>query len=156
GRADANLKFSVTPGQTPGALPSIDTTFQLHWKFDTNDGNGSPPTVSFGDVTVSAGSLFGTFLAPFVQDIQQITAPIQPFINILKTPIPGISDLSHLIGGGDVTLESLALKIGGFTKDPELEGIMQLASLIIDLTNDIDTLNVNGDKLSLDFGGFDL
>jgi hypothetical protein len=157
GGADAKLQFAAYMGSAPpNELFDISTDFQLDWKFDTHDANGSPPTVSFGDVTIGLGPLFGKILAPIVQDIQLFTNPIQPYIGLIKTPLPVLSDLNHLVGGGDVTLESLAQFAANSSGDPELEAIMDAATLLIDLTNDINSVDVQGDNLSIDFGSFGL
>ena len=124
--------------------------------FSSNDATGKrSPTVAFGDVTLSAGTFFSQIVKPIVQDIQTLTQPIQPFIDGAAVPLPGLSDLSHLVGGGDVTLEGIA-KLAGPEAGPEIQAIVDLATFLVDLTGDINKIDTSSDNLSIDFGSFNL
>ncbi len=157
GQANLNLHLDAAIGSSndTDSFPSVGTNFELHWAFN-GDTMGAAPTVAFKDVSMSAGTLFSKVVKPLVEDIQTFTQPIQPIIDVLKAPIPGLTDLSHLIGGKDVTLESIIQTVAKNAGDPELQVIVNLATILVDLTNDIDKIDTSGNNLMIDFGSFTL
>ncbi len=157
GTANLNLHLDAAIGGSgdTDSFPSVGTNFELHWAFN-GDTMGSAPTVAFNNVSMSAGTLFNKIVKPLVNDIQTFTQPIQPIIDVLKAPIPGLTDLSHLIGGGDVTLEGIIQTVAANAGDPELQAIVNLATILVDLTNDIDKIDTSGPNLMIDFGSFTL
>jgi hypothetical protein len=43
--------------------------------------------------------------------VQDVLGPVESIINLLTTPIPGLCDLSHPVGQGDVTLYGIAGRV---------------------------------------------
>ncbi len=158
GQANLNLHLVAAIGGAgdTDSFPSVGTDLELHWTFNTNDTAGSAPTVAFNNVSMSAGALFSKVVKPLVEDIQTFTQPVQPVIDVLKAPIPGLTDLSHLIGGGDVTLQGIIEKVASATDNQELQFYVNLASFLVNLTNDIDKIDTSGNNLMIDFGSFTL
>ncbi len=64
--------------------------------------------LSFGDVSLNLGQFVNRVLRPVLTQIQDDTAPLNDVINVLDKPLPVLTDLSNLVGGGDVTLMGLA------------------------------------------------
>jgi Ca2+-binding RTX toxin-like protein len=99
------------------SLPGLSGDFKLlaHWDaadplgFALNDGD----SFGFFDVGLDAGLFLRTALGPIVADIISTLKPVQPILDTISAPIPVLSDLSHLVGGGDVTLVTLASAFGG-------------------------------------------
>ncbi|MCW2600804.1 MAG: toxins and related Ca2+-binding protein-like protein [Frankiales bacterium] len=99
------------------SLPGLSGDFKLlgTWSlndplaFSLNDGD----SFGFFDVKLEAGKFLRTALGPIVQDIITTLKPVQPILDTISAPIPVLSDLSHLAGGDDVTLVTLAQAFGG-------------------------------------------
>jgi len=99
------------------SLPGLSGDFRLQatWTaanplaFTVNSGD----SFGFFDVKLEAGKFLKTALGPIVQDIISTLKPVQPILDTISAPIPVLSDLSHLAGGDDVTLVSLASAFGG-------------------------------------------
>ncbi|GAI92495.1 unnamed protein product, partial [marine sediment metagenome] len=85
--------------------------------------------VEFQDITLDLGSFVSDVIGPIVGQIQEITEPIQPIIDVLTYPIPVISDL-----GPDLTLLDIAGYLGGV--DPRLlHAIADVITLINSIPN---------------------
>ncbi len=97
--------------------------------------------VEFRDVSLDLGSFISDFAAPVLREIQKVTGPIQPIVDILTSPLPVISDL-----GPPVTLLDLARMTGRF--DPSL---IEAIADIITLVNAIPTTAGN---VIIGFGDF--
>ena len=60
--------------------------------------------VEFENVGLDMGTFISEYVKPIVEEVQKITAPIQPLIDVVTTPIPVISDLA----GSPITLLDIA------------------------------------------------
>ncbi|MEQ1862930.1 MAG: hypothetical protein ABMA13_23660, partial [Chthoniobacteraceae bacterium] len=158
GNATINLKLaSALPAAA--VMPKLGSDFGVAWTFanapvdpaDNNADFGNAPVVSFANNTVNLGSFFDGFASDALQTISDITAPLQPVIDILTAPIPILSDL----GSTKVTL----LDFAGV--EPETVSAIEGLSDIIDLVqlingftgNDgvqiqIGSVRINGDLRS--------
>ncbi|TDW87430.1 Ca2+-binding RTX toxin-like protein [Kribbella pratensis] len=100
-------------GDTTRLLPGLTATFKFAAAW-----NGSAPdqigisTLEFDDVTVDPGAFLSSTIKPIVDDIVSTLKPVQPILDTITAPIPVLSDLSHLAGGGDVTILTLAQAFG--------------------------------------------
>ncbi len=159
---DSNNVQAVDSTELDLSLPHIQADFHLFWDLSGSDpGAGladlgsQPPTVQLNNVTVNLGSFLGSAMAPLVDMIQQVTAPIQPALDVLNAPIPGLSDL----GVGPVSLMSLAgaLNQAGLVPQ-EYQPIVSLAKDIDDLLTAINTLKIdpNTYDIGINTGSFDL
>jgi hypothetical protein len=149
------------PGQSSLSMPQVQANFHLAWDMSGSNpdaglaGLGSQaPTVQLNHVRVGLGSFLSSAIAPIVNIVQEVTAPIQPALDVLEYPIPGLSDL----GVGKVSL----LKLVGVLNDTGIIPVpyQQLVSLAInlsDLVNAVNTaLQVNDGNVYIDTGSFDL
>ncbi len=118
---DANLnlglKTQLRAGETAG-LPSLTANFVMTWTYQIESLNGGLPTpatpnIYFNNVTFHAGEFVSRFLAPTARQIQTFTKPLQPVIDTVEAPVPGISTLSTATGGDPITMLSILEKLGG-------------------------------------------
>ena len=86
------------------------------------------------------------------ESIQTTTAPLEPIQEILRYPLPGLTDLSHVVGGGDITLLDLADVVAPYTGYGPL---WDLIHSVGDLVYAIDQIEL-GDSVRLPLGGFNL
>jgi hypothetical protein len=163
GNALGPIKIPNLNNAASFTFPSVSTTFLLNWNFlGTAPAAADISTVGFGDVQVNLGSFLSSFVQPVVQVIEQVTAPLQPILNFLNTPIPGVSDFSHLVGQGDVTPLTVLDKVAPYVLGPAAEPLVDLIGELVKTVNDIDNLFGNNaaanaaNGLSLDLGSFDL
>jgi Ca2+-binding RTX toxin-like protein len=128
-------------------LASWSSGAPLDFALDSGDSFG------FFDVKLEAGQFLKTALGPVVADIISTLKPVQPILDTISAPIPVLSDLSHLAGGGDVTLVTLAKAFGsGFdTVDKVVQVINTIKTLNSVLTSassgaiDIGSLSLKAD-----------
>ena len=107
--ADADLDVHIITTLRGGeeyGFPSVHTDFSLQWVFDPSL-SVQPPTIEFTDVQLDAGKFVSQFLAPIVEKVQKLTRPLQPIIDVVSAPVPGLSDLSEAAGGPKITLLSI-------------------------------------------------
>jgi Ca2+-binding RTX toxin-like protein len=133
--ASANIDVHITAGIDPGsnvsgkavaALPKIVTDFKLDWTFDAlHPSDGGLTFVGFKDIGLDLGSFFTDFLKPVIGGIQDVTKPLQPFIDVFTSPIPVISDLA----GQPVTLLDVASLFGEVDPDM-LDAVANLITMV--------------------------
>ena len=132
--------------------PTLTSDFVLSW--DLGLGGGfeelSAPSVSFDNIRLQIGTFLSGFVGDILGPIQQILEPIQPIIDVLTSPLPGISYLF----GEDTTI----LDLGRWFGYEEAADFIEGAIGIINLVNSLEV----GENIYLDFGslsfgeGFDL
>lgn len=166
--AEASAELAMTLGIAGdnGGFPQIKADFLLDWAIDGSPAAGiqpvslfNPPAgfnfsksiqsglqvVEFRDVSLDMGAYITDVVGPIVRKIQEVTAPVQPIIDIVTTPLPVLSDL-----GLDITLLDIAKLTG--TVDVRfieaLESIQEVVSLI-------DSIEIPADgSLLVPFGKF--
>jgi Ca2+-binding RTX toxin-like protein len=134
---DPSLKFSLTP-TGPSATPytslmDIGDTIQDGLKL-----------VEFQNVSLDLGSYITDVVKPVLEQIQDVTEPLQPIIDFLTTPFPVLSDL-----GLQLTFLDLAKFFG---KDYFDVGFLESVIEIVDFVNSIDTSSF--DELWINFDDF--
>ena len=135
-------------------FPGIAT--DLHFKWDLPKGT---PQFSYDNVSFELGSFLSSFVGPIIQDIQIFTQPLEPLLAVLNFPLPGLTDLSHLIDGGNVTLLGIAQKAaeaGAF--GPGIDEAVELVATLLKITNDINQIEVDasGKDVTVPLGSFSL
>jgi parallel beta-helix repeat protein len=156
GTADLYLRAGARLGpDTDFQYPGISTDIEIHWSFDSDQPTLNPPTVQFQNVGLDLGTAISDLIRPVLETIQLVTMPGQPIIEVLKKPLPGLTDISHALGSGNVSIQSLideANQAGAFG---EYKQLVSLISTGVDITNIINTIE-NGDSLRIVYGDFDL
>jgi Ca2+-binding RTX toxin-like protein len=149
------LKAKV--GEDAG-FPGIQAEFRLHWKWDnvapsTAGGDADHAlTIGFSNIAIDTGEVFGHLLSPIVNKIKQVTGPLDPITKTLYAPIPVLSDLSHLVGGDDVTLISIAKAFSTIAGGPDLKFIDTITA-VIDFINHFPTCSTS---CLIPLGSFDI
>lgn len=150
--------LKAKPGGGDAGFPGIQADFRMHWKWD----NAAPGTatgdddhklqIAFDRVALDTGEVFGHLLAPIVNKIKEVTGPLDPVIKTLYAPIPVLSDLSHLVGGDDITLVSIAKAFSTIAGGPKLDFIDTIAG-VVNFINNFPTCTTS---CLIPIGSFDL
>jgi len=124
--ADANLLIHAGILGTGNGFPSVYGVLHAHWGWgftaggsepgdgDTLDSSNTPtPGVSFEHLNLDIGELLHNYLQPIFKQIQDVTSPLKPVIDVLQAPIPVVSQLAELVGQPPVTLIDLAEAASG-------------------------------------------
>jgi len=147
GRVDLELKATVDTDIR--FLPGISTCLDFHWFFDPGTNIGSPnagrklgdisPEVNYRNVCVDVGQFFSQTLLPILRPIAVMTGGIHDVLQVLRSPLPIISDL--LDDEGPVTLLSLAAALSPSNPLPDtldkLGAVLDAISPVIDLAGQI-------------------
>jgi Ca2+-binding RTX toxin-like protein len=144
--ADVNLDLIASFGGN-AAFPRLLAKFNLFWKFDAIQG-ASKPQVQFTDIYLDLGSFISDFLAPVLKEIQKVTAPFQPLIDVATARLPVLSDLA----GRTVTLLDLAELFG--LLEPSTRDFIEDVLKIVTLINKLDGLGSG--SILIPFGAFSL
>ena len=156
--ADLHLKADVS-----SSLPNISADLTLDWALGltTRDGlvGGGLPDVAIRDVKLDLGSFLSTVIKPVFQSFKEYTAPIRPLVDFLSSPVPGLNDLSQLLGGPEITFVTMGM-IGG-SASPKTMAAAKKAQQVIGMLQEIfafvDTFDAairDGDSIIINFGTF--
>ena len=137
-------------------LPAVQAEMHLKWGIDYNATTKSiEPTAftfNFQDIGINLGDFLSRHIRPVLEQITKYIEPLQPVIDMLKTKVPGVNELSEARGNGEVTFLDLALQ-----KEPEqaaaakkfinaLDTILRMSSEMNNLERD-DLVFILQDKL---------
>lgn len=111
----ANMNVTITTGLHDGesyGFPSVRTNFIMQWQYELAKSGGSlppapTPTIAFNNVELDAGAFVTKLLAPTTRQLRKVTKPLQPVIDTIEAPFPGVSDLAALVGKPPITVLSL-------------------------------------------------
>lgn len=175
GVADVHLDLNAGIVGMSQTAPSIGTDFDFSWNFSNlNRHNGlnglsSAPTLQLNNVRLRLGQVLTDVVKPWLTHVQKVTAPLQPIVDVLNTPIPGLSDLSNLVGQGDVTLVDLAETWGDFSAgqsvnwphrqaamQQETVSLLRTAITITEVVNIINSLSPDAKNLEIVLGSYDV
>jgi Ca2+-binding RTX toxin-like protein len=98
-------------GAMPKLLATLDVTATANLSVAGFSFSGLNASVE--DVQLDLGSFINEFLGPIITEVQKFTKPLQPIIDVVSAPIPGISQLAELVGEPPVTLLTLFEAISG-------------------------------------------
>ncbi|WP_283401441.1 VCBS domain-containing protein [Marinobacterium sediminicola] len=154
GAAQANFHLELTIPNTP--LPRIIGDFHMTWALNSasvpvgyGDMFSTQPQVWITDLALDVGSLLSDFLGPIVKEIQQVTQPLQPIIDGLQEPIPGLSELA----GKNYSLLDLATDLGSGNKNVEfIVNFIYMLDLFNSIPTDADGLIIPIGRV-FSFGG---
>ncbi|MCU1590680.1 MAG: Conserved putative secreted protein [Frankiales bacterium] len=140
--ADANLFVRAGVSGAGAGFPSIAGTFHASFAFGgasggpLNAANRTMPTLEFDNLYLDVGQLLQKYLKPIVQQVQSVTSPLKPIIDVLQAPIPVVSQLAALVGEPPVTLINLAESASGSD--------LSVIKSIIDMIQFINNFNFSG------------
>jgi Ca2+-binding RTX toxin-like protein len=144
-RAQANVDLLIRTGINTGesaSLPSVVGAFHLTWDIP---GGGGPSEIVFDNLYLDAGKWVSDFMGPIVNQIKDITSPLKPIIDTIRSPIPVISDLAEMVGEPPVTMiEILKKAAGGYD--------LSLVESVLAFLNFVNTLPVDQANLFIPLG----
>jgi hypothetical protein len=152
GTADLNLRLSGNFAGTDNDFPGIDSDLHLHWVIDSENPNAAPPQVWFDNVYLDLGKFLSNVVQPVFEQIHVFTQPLDPVLEVLGYPLPGLSQLSRAIGGDDVDLLDLGGVAATVTGFGPIYDLVHKVLDVIDKLNDFEL----GETVRLSLGGFDL
>ena len=150
--------------QTPApGVPKLQANLVLNWDMagvDANSplgGNWGNTVFQLNHLQVDLGSILSSLAQPIAQDIKAIIDPLQPVFDVLQDRIPGLSDLSELLGGPEITLISLDKTLSALPIPPTpvlnaLDSVIKLANY----ADTIDQLASLGSGAWIDVGSFNI
>ncbi len=152
---DLILDAGLGIGSTNFALPSVTANLQFAYGFNKvfagAIGNETPSGVitplSFMNVTLDVGSFLSKVLKPIIDKVATVIEPLQPFLDFVTAPIPGLSEII-----GDTSMLDLAEQYGG----PKAQGAVKFIK-ILDQVSKLVTLiqsSSSGDAVKINFGNF--
>lgn len=134
--ARANIELALTAGLGDVAFPEVIGDFRFEWALDANTAFPGGDAfadglqfVGFENIELDLGSFIGDALGPIFEQIQEVTQPLSPLIDVFTNPIPVISDLA----GQPITLADIARVFGTF--DPTL---IEVLGEVVDVVNGFD------------------
>ena len=154
---DLNIDTGFGFGSVSSAAPSVTTELEFVYSYDkafigtlpSGIVSGVVTPLTFVDVTLDLGSFLTKFLKPILDDLHKVTGPIQPFLDFLTAPIPGVSQII-----GDTSLLDIAQTIG----TPGIKEAVKFIRILDDITTLINTLdalaNSGSGNIGLNFGTF--
>lgn len=107
---------AVAGGASEGVIPRLLADLSLTWSFDAtlNDGfQQGDLAAGFDNIQLDLGSFLSEFLDPVLGEVQRYTKPLQPIIDTLQAPVPGVSQLAELVGADPITLLDLMEGVSG-------------------------------------------
>lgn len=151
----ANLNFRHTGGFTgsDADFPGIDVDIHVNWAFASSDPAANRPVITFDNAYLDLGKFISQVVGPVFEAIQTTTAPMQPVEDILRYELPGLSDLSELVGGDPITLLDIADIVVPYTGFPG--PLWDLIRSVGDLIHAINQIEIDP-TVRLPLGGFDL
>ena len=145
--ADVNLDLAVS-FEGSAVFPRLLAEFDLDWAWSVGGDQDGTLEFGFHNVQLDAGAFISQFIKPILEQVQQVTGPVQPLVDILTTPIPIISDLA----GEPVDMIKLAKLMGYIT--PGTEQFIRDLATIITLIND--TSFSSSGSILIPLGSFNL
>ncbi|WP_432811409.1 calcium-binding protein [Pantanalinema sp. GBBB05] len=120
------------------------------------------PILKFSNVKIDVSTLFTQFIAPVIDAIQEITAPLNPFIEVLNRDITLLEDLEDLTGvsfdedqNGEIDSFDLLKRFY-----PNLDTtLIQNFTKLIELINDVNISDLEGADLgqvAIELGDFEV
>ncbi|GAA3713251.1 hypothetical protein GCM10022399_32480 [Terrabacter ginsenosidimutans] len=148
-KADWIVKASVD-----SVLPGVQANFVMVWEFTNQDlKHLGAPSIEFKDVAIDAGGFLSNLLGPVLKKVKSVTGPLQPVLDTLYAPIPVLSDLSRMAGGGDVSLMTLAKTFNTLAGGPKLDFVDKIAALTT-LLNNLPDCGGGGPSCLIPIGSF--
>lgn len=122
-------------------LPGVGGEFKFIWSWSNVDpgsdmaGSQGGNTLEFDGIYISAGKFLSGILGQVMHEVQTIISPLRPILDIITAPIPLLSDLSHLAGGPDITLVTLAKAFSTIAGGPDLRFIDTVVKIVQTLSS---------------------
>ncbi len=157
--ATVDIDWNLRADLNSSALPGVGADFKMHWGW-ASDSSPSDSTgldvLEFDNVTIDPGAFLGSTIGPIVKQIVDLFKPVQPILDTIQAPLPVLSDLSHAVGGGDVTIGSLAQAFSTLVGGPDIEPFLGVLENIRDLLKLLAADCPNSETFCVNVGSFKL
>ncbi len=135
GSASVHRHFVASAGSA--AFPGLSGDFSLDWGWNSQSPDDSTALVmKFTDVKIGADAFMSEVLGSVLREVKRIAAPLRPVIDTLYAPLPVVSKLSRIAGGGDISLATLVEKFNSLEGGPDFTLVTRLL-LILKLADDL-------------------
>jgi Ca2+-binding RTX toxin-like protein len=149
--ADVNLNFATSFADSAN-FPKLSSDFNLDWNFNAADIDdakfGDLPTVGFNNVKLDLGSFLSDFAKPVVEQVRNITKPLEPVIDVITTNLPLLDEF-----GINISLLDIAKT---FAKGSPKLGLIEAIPQIVNAAKTLDSIDTAAGSVLLDLGGFSL
>lgn len=145
--AEVNLDLEVSFGDS-AAFPRLLAELDLDWEWDSDPAAEGDLEIHLNNIQIDIGTFLSRFIIPILKQIQEITGPFQPVIDILSQRLPVLSDLA----GKTVTLLDLAAAFGFLS--PNTAKFISALVTIADLAGDATV--TSGGQVLVNAGGFEM
>ncbi|HEX2576591.1 MAG TPA: calcium-binding protein, partial [Aquihabitans sp.] len=145
--ACGNVKLGLATG-ADAKLPALKANLSLTGGYQCAAGGvtGAPAATSFNiafeDVRVDAGSLVDGLIGPAAKTVRKYTGPLEPVVDALHKPVPGLAEAARAAGKPAPTwmqlLEAVnSLRMAAGEKDQL--GIVRKVDFLVNLTRQLDS-----------------
>jgi Ca2+-binding RTX toxin-like protein len=175
GTAEVHLDLYAGIAGMSQSAPSLGADLDFSWNFaDVSQGRDiltitNAPSLQLNDVRVRLGQVLSDVVAPWLREVQKVTQPLQPVVDLLNTPIPGLTDLSNLVGGEDITLIRLGEMWGDYVSgsgfawpdrnraiSEESVELLRTAITITNVVNAINQISVDAKNMEIPLGSYQI
>ncbi|GAP96045.1 DUF4347 domain-containing protein [Leptolyngbya sp. NIES-2104] len=104
-----SLNLQAGVGQADSPLPKIGADLFVEWSFEkgfgaaAGTGESRAPIVSLNNLGLDLGDFMTRAIKPLLENVNEYLKPIRPVLDLMEKELPGISDLSKMLGRGPVT-----------------------------------------------------
>ena len=146
--AEANIDLSAALSfGGSAAFPRVLANFHLDWSWDLKEGQKGP-NINVDEIYLDLGSYISDFLGPVLGKLREFTAPADPILEMVTTPLPIISDLL----GEPITFLDLAESFGYL--DPGTRKFIEVIAQVVDVIQLVG--NFDGKSLLIPMGAFEM
>ncbi|MGB8019837.1 MAG: hypothetical protein WCF04_01255, partial [Candidatus Nanopelagicales bacterium] len=123
-------------GRSQIGFPSVEADLEFAWGFGSKIDADHPesPLLALSDINLDIGSFLKDTIGPFLEDLYDVLAPIDPLIDTITDPIPVLSDLF-----GPTSLLDVASTFG--LVDPSLVTALEVLDQLLDFAEQIDGIS---------------
>lgn len=144
--ANVDLHAALSFGGSAN-FPRVLADFHLDWAWDLENGQ-TGPNIDVDNVYLDLGSYISDFLGPVLGKIREFTAPADPILEMVTTPLPILSDLL----GEPITFLDLAEAFGYL--DPGTRKFIEVVAQVVDVIQLVG--NFDGKSLLIPMGAFEM
>ncbi|MBF0460789.1 MAG: hypothetical protein HQL87_05275, partial [Magnetococcales bacterium] len=144
---DAGLRLGVTLSiPNVGGLPTLKGDLVMDWSWHLGDTKVVQPSVEIDNLRIEADSFLLDFLGPIAKKINEVLQPLEPIINALETPVPGL----NILLPHDPTLRGMIDFIVKAAGKPAIDwAFLDVVKMALNLSKTISAISANGGEILL-------